>query len=694
MKFEATSRGSGIGIESGTGSVSGRDTWSRRGKVGVAAVALTFVFWFPLWMGGGLVGGDVYSYVLPQKQFYAEALAAGELPLWNNRVGFGYPQLAESQTGVLYPPNLVLYRWLSLNWAYNVNVIAHYALAFWFTWLLARRLELSPLAAALTALVFVYGWFPSRICLEWSILGGAWMPAALLCVENYRRTRYWRHLFLLTIVLALQMFAGHFVIAFLTQLTLAAYVPVRLSNETGRGCALAAVAVAIATAFPLTAAQLVPTWELKQLSQRAVEGPDLHLGQGHIPVWYWTQLAAPWLWYFDDFDLNRALPSGSALTNKVEAHLYVGLLPFALIVWGICSRSRRDVLRRPIVVWLAIGLAALAYTPGWFLPVTRHLPGFGYFEGPGRYGLITTLAFALVAGSSWDVVSRNWRGHWRLLVGCLLAALTVADLWVVSRLVTTAFLSWEPPIRLIESSPMREYLLQWPTPPRVLCRGGGAPTLLGAAATPTYLGLGPAAYFDPRLKMPEPHPFSDPQTTGPVTPEQTEWLHRAGVTHVLSFTPLDPSWPARLAWLGEDPFLNAVWGRPRQALFLYGLAEIRGRLACEASTACRIEIKNYKRHEIDSEVNVPQDSSAPARVVLTDLAYPGWTVLVDGQVVESLIVDEMFRGVNVPPGRHTIAWRYRPASVRWGAFISILTAGLMAMVGHLRYWHPKLWRQT
>src|SRR5215831_13172320 len=74
-----------------------------------AAFLLTLIFWRPLWTGGGLVGSDIYAYYLPQKAYYARELRAGGLPLWNNQIGNGYPQVAESQTGVFYPPNLALY---------------------------------------------------------------------------------------------------------------------------------------------------------------------------------------------------------------------------------------------------------------------------------------------------------------------------------------------------------------------------------------------------------------------------------------------------------------------------------------------------------------------------------------------------------------------------------------------------------
>src|SRR5579863_3063162 len=100
----------------------------------LAAVLLTVVFWHPLWQGGGLIGGDTYTYFFPQKAYFAETIRAGDVPLWNNRIGNGYPQVAESQTGVFYPFHLVLFPLLELNTAYSANLITHYVLAFVFTW--------------------------------------------------------------------------------------------------------------------------------------------------------------------------------------------------------------------------------------------------------------------------------------------------------------------------------------------------------------------------------------------------------------------------------------------------------------------------------------------------------------------------------------------------------------------------------
>jgi len=148
------------------------------------AVALSYWFWSPLWSSGGFIGGDVYTYFLPQKQFLAESLPQSIWPLWHSRTSFGYPLVAESQTGVFYPTNWILYRWLDCNVAYHVSHLVHYILATLGMWRLAREWKLSQLSALLAALIYVYGWFPPRSCLEWAIIGGCYLPFALLLVER------------------------------------------------------------------------------------------------------------------------------------------------------------------------------------------------------------------------------------------------------------------------------------------------------------------------------------------------------------------------------------------------------------------------------------------------------------------------------------------------------------------------------
>lgn len=650
------------------------------------AIGLTALFWPTLWLGGGLVGGDIYPYFLPQKQFYSEALRAGEIPLWHNRTGHGYPTVGESQTGVFYPFH-ALYAVLELNAAYNAIQLGHYVLAFVWCWLLGRRWGFETLPACLAAIVYTYGWLPTRMCVEWAALGAAWFPAALWCVESFLQTARRRYLIALSLVLAVQMLAGHFHLAFITQITLSAYLLLRLAWVAGgvspvilahRCRAVVCCGIAILAGFGLAAIQLAPTWELKQLSQRAGLGVEHDPGFGFIPWWYLGQLIMPWSYYAPGVNLGGAAAGGSR-TNSVEAHLYCGLIPLVLAGLGIFWRRKPTDIR--LCIWWLFAALSVVYATGTLMPVAKHLPGFGFFNGVGRYGIIFNLAMGMLAAGSLQRLlgtRRTW-----LTSGISLAILVAAttDVWIVSQMVQHTFQVPRPPLRSLPSSPIRQELARSPAPVRLFCRGANLPNLLGVSSTPVYLGIGPREYFDPQTKMPEPLPYeSNP------TPEQLDWLQRAGVTHILSFSHLDlTAWPITLLVATPDPFLNQAWGRSStEPFFLYELNGTRGRVSRGTpSPAATAEITSYH----SNSVSISTDSPTAGTLILTDLQWPGWQVQIDGQPAVPIRGDksiEPYRAVHVPAGQHTVIWSYQPQSLRLGGMISAATLVLLIVLSASR----------
>ena len=91
----------------------------------------------------------------------------------------------------------------------------------------------------------------------------------------------------------------------------------------------------------------------------------------------------------------------------------------------------------------------------------------------------------------------------------------------------------------------------------------------------------------------------------------------------------------------------------------------------------------------NEHVSLHADVQHPGYLVLDDSYYPGWQATVDGHSAKIVAANENFRAVAVTPGMHTIDFRYRPASFRIGAIVSILTAigllaGLAMMLLHRR----------
>ena len=775
----------------------------------MTGVALSALFFDPLWRGGGFVGGDVYSYYFPQKTHYADCLSRGEMPWWNPFVAHGYPVVGESQTGVFYPPNVVLYRLLDVNTAYHVNHLLHYVLAYAFTVLLARRLGLSAVAAALAGVVYVYGWFPARSCWEWAIVGGAWLPLAVWMADRLMATGAVKDAVGLAGVLAWQMLPGHEHIAFLTQLVVAGWILFRWVDRapamsesaslpsTSRRLLLAGVA--LAGGFLLAAVQLAPMVELLRRSQRAELGETHNPSRGLLP-WQNMTMLAGWVrtedegepgdgvsgswqpWCSPLVDHNDVLQKNSpkAPTNKTEAGLYFGVVPMGLALLGCVAAVRQR--RRVWLAWMAFGLLSTLYATGVLVPWMQRLPGFGWFHGPGRYGLITTLTAALLAGFGLDALAvvrdrtrrsagettTSPRGGWMALGfvglwmafafltlsavsaaveqssqltktssplvlfglsigdGTILIAIagavvgtivglglmgrdatsapghrrsgsgvlsavviltTLVDLWMASRLLTYSPMVSDPPIRHVAESPVLERLHHDPVVPehsvRLQAPGGNLPSILRVPSTPAYFTFGPQEYSRqdhlPELTAGVPDPAK-------VAAARAAW-QRAGITHVLSFLRLDPAWGLEPVWMGRDPFLNPAWGMFRESLFLYRIANAAGRVQwkenaptadtrpAEDASAGTLRITHASANRIEIEA----ESTAGGRVVLTDLMYPGWRVTIDGALADAIADESQFRVVDVPAGKHVIAWTFHPASVYWGGAVSLFAA--LAMGG-------------
>ena len=647
----------------------------------VTAIVLSIVFWSKLWSGGGFIGGDTYTYFLPQKVWYADRMQAGEFPLWNSLAGHGYPLVAESQTAAFYPLNVVLYRFFDANLAYNISHLAHYIATFVMSFLLARRLRLSVPSGLLASLVFTYGWFPPRASLEWAIIGGLYFVWGLWCAESFLQLGRRRYLMLLSAGLGLHLLAGHFNLAWVTLLTLAVSVPARLwfvtefvaeSVLARRPRVLAWFAASACWGFLLAMMQLWPTWELKQLSVRLT--PDM--GFGHIPPLYLSQMFLPWLWYAPDVDTDKAIQalrafSIDSVTNKTEAHLYVGLIPWLLLfAAGILRRYRESTIRRLWILWGMLSVCMVLLATGAFLPVIRYLPGFNFFSGLGRYGLVVSMSLALLSSAALDFVAAAIpKSALKRLVYVLVFGVAVFDLWIVSQWVTNAFPLDDPPIAHRSQSEIRRVLAAATQPVRMFAPGPNLPTLTGFSATPQYLGLAPGEYFDPELIMPK--EAADPQSIA----AQLAWLRKAGVTHLLRFEPLSSAhWPVQLVWRGYDPLIHPAWGRsPNEPLFLYQLNDAPGRVRfANSTTDASVRVTDYRANQVTLQAS----SSSGGEVILTDLFYPGWEVTIDGQPAEARRVEGMYRGVDVPAGEHLIEWKFRSKSLTHGMVVSVI-AGIM-----------------
>jgi hypothetical protein len=665
----------------------------------VAAIGLACLAWHDLLRGAGLIGGDIYTYFFPLKTWYAWALKNGEIPFWNPLVGHGFPTLGESQTGVFYPFHLLLYRYLEVNTAYNLSLILHYVLLCGFTCHYAASLGVSRYAALLAAVVFVYGWFPARSCLEWAAVTGAWMPGILWASQQFLRTGQWRYWLGMEFFFALQLLAGHYHLSFITLLaTVGQTAWWALVRRYWWRAALGLVAFLAGLA--LGSVHVLSTWELKERSHRAeAVFKEGEIYYGKIPLAYLWQMVAPWKFYPRMKDQSwRDQFFGSYYTNQVEAHLYFGMLPLGLAVGALFWRRAPGVLG----IWLVLGVMGLLLATAVPLVLLRHVPGFGYFTGSGRYGIMTQMAVALWAARGLDRLRTAVRRPWiqgAVLLGTGLG--TWWDLmWVASQVQITRTTS-NPPVRFLSrgESPLQSFLKR---DVRIFGESENALTLVGVSQLPAYIGLSPWEYLD--------GPGANPvRWTRPPEGRDLRWLRWAGVTYVLRAEPLpyQSKWPVDLVWYFPDPAVAVLLGRPPETpIRVYRLRGARGRayLVPASTPLSALEpfhepeppIKPVRDVQIAAnEVIVDVAVSEPSILVLTDLDYDGWHVEVEGREAQGLRAS-IFRAVLLPPGSHRVRWWYRPTWLVPGLILAalVLTAQVAYGLGAaVHQWHARKLRE-
>jgi hypothetical protein len=127
----------------------------------------------------------------PWKKFIREELAQNRLPLWNPYVNSGHPLLANAQSALFDPFNLLALLW-PLNKSFVVVAFLRLLCAGTFTLLLALELRMSRWSAYLAMVIFTFAG-PQVVWLLYpkaSVL--VWLPALLFLSARLIRTGSWR----------------------------------------------------------------------------------------------------------------------------------------------------------------------------------------------------------------------------------------------------------------------------------------------------------------------------------------------------------------------------------------------------------------------------------------------------------------------------------------------------------------------
>lgn len=131
-------------------------------------------------------GPDVITEIYPWRYFSINTLKDFSIPFWNPHNFSGNPQMANFQTAIFYPFNL-LYFIFPFNLSWTIIIMLQPFLAGFFMYLfLKRSVNLSKIASFLGAVAFSFSSYMT-VWIEYGNIGSTllWLPLVLLFVKRY-----------------------------------------------------------------------------------------------------------------------------------------------------------------------------------------------------------------------------------------------------------------------------------------------------------------------------------------------------------------------------------------------------------------------------------------------------------------------------------------------------------------------------
>lgn len=340
----------------------------------------------------------------PWRNLSIESLKQLTLPLWNPYSMAGVPLLANFQSGVFYPLNILFFLF-PFSFAWALLILLQPILASIFLYFYLRKMKLTSVASAFGAITFAFCGF-SISWLEWGTIMqvALWLPLVLLAKENLLKKITWQWVILIIFAEVAQFFAGHLQTLFYSLLISSTYLLVRLAQRIHEKYgkkkfiyhyikSLAPFVCIGLCLLVITAMQWIPTLQFIGLSNRFIDQNDYTKPGWFIPVAHLVQLLAP------DFFGNPATGNYWGTWNYGELVSYVGIVSLTMAVYAMLFRRDKKTLFFGLLGFLAL-LFSLD-NPIARIPYVLHIPFLSSAQ-PTRLIFVLDFSLAVLAGLGLD----------------------------------------------------------------------------------------------------------------------------------------------------------------------------------------------------------------------------------------------------------------------------------------------------
>jgi hypothetical protein len=333
---------------------------------------------------------DTLRQIYPWKIFSIEKMKNWELPFWNPYNFSGAPLLANHQSAVFYPLNILYFLFSPIN-AWIILVFLQPFLAAFFTYLFSRKIGIKKEGALLAGIVFGFCGFMS-VFLQYNTIGHTilWLPLILYFIEVLREKFSLFSFLGLPLAITFSFFAGHlpsfgFLLGFVI-----VYCFFRLKNLFQ----ILKILLLILFSLGLVAFQALPTWELIFHSAR-----DPHSYSQIINTFLFQPKQLVML-IIPDFFGNPATNSYFLNDTYVSKVSYVGLISLIFALYSLFWFKKSQFIKFFSLSSLVI-LIFLINSPLTKLFYKLELPLFST-SSPTNMIFLISFSFAILSGFGFE----------------------------------------------------------------------------------------------------------------------------------------------------------------------------------------------------------------------------------------------------------------------------------------------------
>ena len=338
-------------------------------------------FWGPVKNGAM---PDIIDQIYPWRHFTVQTLKSGQIPFWNPNSFSGNPHLANYQSAVLSPFNILFFIVPFIN-AWSILILLQPLFAGLFTYFLLREFKVSKEGSLIGSIAFMFSGF----MVVWRAYGTlsfaiSFLPMALWGIERWFNKRDKFSLLLFAISIPLSFFSGHFqtslyflifIILFLIFKIITIrkyYLPILISFGAG---------------FLISLFQIVPSIQFYLESSRS----GIFNQGGGIPFFYLINIFSP------DF-FGNPVTRNDWFGYYSEWASFIGIIPFVLALFAIEKRNKISLF---FIILGAVSLIFALNSPLQQVISNLKIPVIST-SNPNRIIVLFSFAFAVASGFGFD----------------------------------------------------------------------------------------------------------------------------------------------------------------------------------------------------------------------------------------------------------------------------------------------------